>query len=154
MSELLDYIPDDDGYTLEAYLAAKPLMHNEVRFTYRPLELPERATMLNILDRGDEKVSAKAFSAVLASRISKWTITQKLADGTRIPMVIAEKEVSRLKPLLWRRLVNIVILGVEAGDQDPDKVEKDESAEIQVELDSILNKTRVADERIEADRKN
>lgn len=152
--ELLDYIPDDDGYTLDAYFAPIAMLYNEVRFKYRPLELTERAKMVNILDKGDERVSAKAFSAVLASRISEWSIVQKLADGTRVPMPIEEKTVMRLKPLLWRRMVNVVILGQDGGDVDPVGVKKDDDAEIQADLASILNKTPVADERLEADRKN
>lgn len=153
MTELLDYFPDDDGFTLKAYIKAFPLVHNEVRIQYRPVELLERAVLLTFKEKNYEKTICQNFSEVLAKRIVSWSLTIKAGDAV-VPMEITAKNVERLKPALWVRLVNIVIWGIDGGDVDPGLSTAEIADRLASDMDALLNKQTFNDAKVEEIRKN
>lgn len=114
-NELLCYIPDDDGYTDDAYVKAMPLMHPEVRIKYRPMRVMERITVQNGLQSQPAKDSELAVAHQIADHIVDWSINVK--GGDKAP--ITAKFILGLKSPLYRRLANIVYFNSEAGDPDP-----------------------------------
>ena len=116
--EVLDYFPtDDDGYTLDAYIQALPKVHNEVRLSFRPTYVTDRAQLVEANRKLDETKFAKYLSEWTAKHLVSWSIHQKV-KGVMIPMPITAENILKLKPQLWTKLTGIVCWG-EGGDQDP-----------------------------------
>jgi hypothetical protein len=151
--EILDYLPEDDGYTLPAYIKPIPRLHNEVRFRFRPLDIIERSVLMAFKDRSYEKEIAKKFCEILAVKISEWSIQMRSGD-TIVPMPIDPIYIQKLKPPLWIRLVNIVIWGMDGGDLDPAASLKEMEKQLDVDVQAIVEGARVIDARVEDLRKN
>lgn len=154
--QTIDYIPtDDDGYSEDAYIAPKELVHNAVRFTYRPTPVEERALMIDVNRSVDETRFAAHCSRFLAKRIIRWDIVEKTTDGSApMPMPLSESNIMRLKPALWMRMVNIVIWGTEGGDPDPEWEASKATSDAEVLLEAILARKNRADAKLEALQKN
>lgn len=153
--ELLDYIPmDDDGYTLDAYIAARPLLHNAVRIKYRPTPVQDRSLLIDVNRQVDEKRFAKHLSDWIASHIVMWDLVQKTEQGVTVPLEITTKTVMSLKPQLWLRLVNIVCWGSDGGDPDPEWTNEETLSDAERELKAVLNKQNKADAALEDLQKN
>lgn len=152
--QTIDYIPtDDDGYSEDAYIAPKELVHNAVRFTYRPTPVEERALMIDVNRSVDERRFAVHCSKFLASRIIRWDIVENTPNGS-VPMPLTVDNVIRLKPALWMRLVNIVIWGTEGGDPDPEWEATKATSDAEVLLEAVLAGKNRADAKLEAQQKN
>ncbi len=110
---MLNYI--DDGYTEDGYIAAIPGLHGEFRFTFRPMLVAERSTVLgkHVLDLPESQQDI-TFAKAMASRLKSWSLVDK--NGKPVP--INQDVAMRLKPALFRRLFAI-IAGTEAADPDP-----------------------------------
>lgn len=138
---VLDYIPlDDDGYTIEAYISAKPLIHSAVRLSYRPTPVIERALLLDVAKQTDEKRFTRHLSEWVVRHVVTWDITQKLPDGTVVPFEKTVQNVMSLKPSLWRRIVDIVCWGSDGGDSDPEWSTDESLSDAERELEAILSK--------------
>lgn len=151
---LLDYIPDDDGYTLPAYIAPLQMLHNAVRFTYRPVDILERAIFVEVNRKGSEKLVNEKFAEAMAKKLTEWDIQQRTKDGTLLPLPITKNNILRLKPALWVRMLNIVLWGVDGGDLDPDIPRDEIDKETDSDFDAILAGQRIGEARLEGDRKN
>jgi len=151
---LLDYIPDDDGYTLDAYIGPLQMLHNAIRFSYRPVDILERAIFVEVNRSGSEKDVNSKFAEVMAKKVTEWDIQQRTKDGTLIPLPVTRNNILRLKPSLWVRMLNIVLWGVDGGDLDPD-IPRDEILKAtDLDFEAILAGQRIGDVRLEGDRKN
>lgn len=151
--EILDYIPEDDGYTLPCYVKASPRLHNEVRFRFRPVDIVERSVLMAFKDRNYEKAIAEKFCEILAAKIVEWSLRMRLND-TVVPAPIDPKFIRRLQPSLWIRLVNIVIWGVDGGDLDPEAGVKELEKQLDADMQAIIDGKGVVDARVEDLRKN
>ena len=153
--ELLDYIPmDDDGYTLDAYIAARPLLHNAVRIKYRPTPVSDRALLIDVSRQVDEKRFAKHMAEWIAKHIVSWDLKVRNADGITEPMPIETKTILSVKPQLWLRLVNIVCWGTDGGDTDPNWTDEESMSDAERELQAVLNKQNRADATLDDLQKN
>ncbi len=91
MSETLDYIPEDDGFTFPCYLAPVPRMNNPIRFRFRPTPPEERAILVQIGKDKSEMLISKKLASYMASRVVEWDIQQRVGDQL-VPLPINEKE--------------------------------------------------------------
>lgn len=141
---MLDYIPDD-GYTEEAYLAAEPFLHGEVRFTRRPM-LPEQTSAIVDLMSGPDNIYIRKAAQLVAPHVKSWSILD--AEGKPLP--ISAKNLLRLKRRLLIRIIDIVA-GFRGGDVDPSKefIPGDDA-----ELESALTGKTVSEVRLEQDAGN
>lgn len=103
-----------DGYTRSAYIAARPRLHPELRFQYRPMLSQNRAVIFHqiaALEPDDaERVAAEAIRAQLVS----WD----LQDHTGSNVAITVANLLRVEPNLAVRLFQVVT-GRDATDEDP-----------------------------------
>ena len=152
--QLLNYFPDDDGYTLDAYIAPTARLTTAVRFSYRPTEIVDRALLWEVNTKHSEKEVSKKFAEVLATKIVKWDIEMMGPDKVLVPMPINVSSILRLKPALWIRILNIVIWGVDGGDVDPAIPADEMKAKIDREFEELLKGGRPVDVAVEALRKN
>jgi hypothetical protein len=152
--DLLDYFPDDDGYTLDAYLSPVPLIHNEVRIKFRPTDILERSVYLAFREKASEKQITEKLANVLAGKIESWNLVERTKDAV-VPMPILPEKIKRLKVSLWMRLVNIVIWGVDGGDVDPGLPTKEMGDQIDSDMEALMDKSQaIIDKRLEEARKN
>ena len=150
---LLDYFPEEDGYTLAAYIAEVPRLHNAVRFRFRPVDLIERSILLAFKDRNYEKAITEKFCELLSQRITEWSLTERNGEAL-LPMAISAAKIRRLRPTLWTRLVNIVIWGVDGGDADPGLSIDKLSDRLDADMQALLANRPVIDQQVEDLRKN
>lgn len=151
---LLNYFPDEDGYTLSAYIAGVPRLHGPVRVRYRPTEQLERAVLLEVNQNHSEKEVTKKFAAVMASKLSEWDVEQLGPSEVMIPMPITPENMLRLKPALWIRLINIMLWGADGGDVDPDLNIEEIKKQVDADYEAILKGDKIGDARLDAERKN
>ena len=98
----------DDGYTQAGFIAAREGMHDDLRFTYRPM-LPEEVDKVQaVLEREDVAASHAAIRGVLLEKLKSWSDELPVtADSLR-----------RLRPALWNRLY-LIAAGRQPSDPDP-----------------------------------
>ena len=153
-NSLLNYFPEDDGYTLSAYIAARPQLTGEVRIRYRPTEQLERAVLMEVNSNHSEKEISKKFAEVMARKIVEWDIEMIGPDNVMVPMPITGANILRLKPPLWIRIINIVVWGQDGGDMDPKAKIAEIKSQVDADYEAILNGGKVGDVRLESERKN
>jgi len=126
----LSFVPDD-GYTEKGYIKAVPLLHDALRFEFRPFLAEERSKLLReqseLAEEKRDFLIAQAFVAHLVS----WDLKDAKGNAIKIDLNIAR----RLKPALFYRIWAI-ILGSEASDLDPDWAEDDAAENIEIEKDA------------------
>jgi hypothetical protein len=146
---LLDYIPEDDGYTLDAYIAGRLALHNPVRITYRPTDSITRAVLVNVVQGSQkEREILKHLAAYLQTRIVSWSI-QEVTEGVTRTLPITAANLLRLKPFLWERLCDIVIWGRSGGDADPSIPKTVEEDEFDEEFAAVLAGSKPVDAKVE-----
>lgn len=144
---ILDFIPD--GYQEHGYCAARLPIHNDFRFTYRPMLIEERAPVLDLVNRLAPADYLRQAADSVAPRIAIWSAKDRA--GSMLP--VSADNLRRLKPMLQQRIINIV-LGVDAGDVDP-TWDYDQNDLIQsLRKEAEANKESVAATREAADLKN
>lgn len=134
---LLCYYPDDEDYTLDAYIAAVPMITNEVRFKFHPTGIDERSVYLAFREKATEKAVTEKLSNVMAAKIESWNLVRREGDAV-VPMEISVAWIKRLKPSIWMRLVNIVVWGVDGGDPDPGIVDGKPSSEVDADIEALM----------------
>lgn len=105
-----------DGYNQEGYILAEPRMHEELRFTYRPVLIAERDKFL--AEARDPAAPPGTFSklsaALVATKIKKWS----LVDDQDRPQSISKETMLTITPTLFTKICDVV-LGFTASDEDP-----------------------------------
>lgn len=139
----------DDGYTEKGYIAAEPGLHGALRFEFRPMLLAQRTPLL---DRW-EKLEPTKRDAIMAEFVTPNLLSWSLTDARGATVPISAANVLRLRPALQGKLVN-VIMGLAAGDMDPEATDADRSATAELELRALLANQSVANIREAADAKN
>jgi hypothetical protein len=131
-STILGYI--HDGYTLPGYIAAAPRLYPALRFTFRPILSQNRAVIFRQIasandPRREESLAAQAVKAQLVD----WDL--KDHKGEVVPIDVPS--ILRMQPRLMNRLFR-VLMGDEAGDEDPNLSDGQRSDAAEAELVAAL----------------
>lgn len=123
-----------DGYTLPGYIAAAPRLHPSLQFTFRPILSQNRAVIFRQIasandPRREESLAAQAVKAQLV----EWDL--KDHKGEIVPIDVPA--ILRVQPRLMNRLFRIV-MGDEAGDEDPNLSDEQRSDAVEAELAAAL----------------
>ena len=146
---MLDYVPND-GYSEKGFVHGQTNIHNDFRFTFRPMLAEERAVLLSDrFKKLPEDEQEKKLAAAVASRVSDWS----LVDAKGMPVPVSEAVCRRLKPALFNR-VFWIIAGTDAGDVDPELAEAERHAAADVLMESAISGKAPGDVRLERDEKN
>lgn len=114
MDSRSNYIPDD-GYTEKGYVKTDPGLHDQFRFTFRPMLVEEQTKMFEASDKIDPVAYNGKAAEVMADKLVTWN----LVDKTATPVAIKPENILRLKPRLFTRVYGI-ILGTQSTDIDPE----------------------------------
>lgn len=115
MTQLLCFVPDDDGYSENAYIEGVPRIHPPVRIRFRPTRSLDRVSVTESIRGKSAETAEQAIIKEVADRIVDWSIVG--ADGEKVDPTA--DFILRLKAPLYRRLVSIVFYGTDGGDVDP-----------------------------------
>jgi hypothetical protein len=92
----------DDGYTLDAVVAAAPGVHPEVRLAYRPCTHDQRNRYLKASADPDKRAAAAA--ELVAKHVQSWDLKKR--DGADVP--VAKESALRVQPLLLDKVVDLL----------------------------------------------
>lgn len=140
---MLSWIPDEH-YLESGYVAPAKGLYDELRFTYRPLLVTERAKVANQASLLKDGAYEKWIASVLARKLRSWTLSA--ADGSSVS--VSEENLLRLKPDLFLRVTSIVC-GFSPSDTDPEEEPTDSHGSA-----SAIGSDDPLAEREELDRKN
>ena len=123
-----------DGYTMAGYIAAAPRLYPALRFTFRPILSQNRAVVFRQIasandPRREESLAAQAVKAQLVD----WDLQDH--KGEVVPIDVPS--ILRMQPRLMNRLFRIV-MGDEAGDEDPHLSDDQRSDAAEAELAAAL----------------
>lgn len=107
----------DDGMTLEARVPARPPLHPDVHFTYRPATAKEVSRLLRQGHPTPEE-DWKADAALVASHVLSWDVQAKAADGVITTAPISPDSLARLPAPLFTALLNFVCGYATSGEQE------------------------------------
>lgn len=124
---VLDYVPDIEGYAETRYIAPRARLHSGVFVTFKPINVIERALLLEVRSKVSEMKYVEVLLSELSKRLKSWTLTMPSIPtdprSAQVPMPIDLKYIKLLKPILLHRLFDIVIWGSEGGDEPPTGIE-------------------------------
>jgi hypothetical protein len=126
-----DYI--SDGYTEEGYIAEQPGMNGELRFTFRPFLIDERAVITNGAEKLDVAMRERKYAAAVASKLKSWT----LLDGGGKLVEITPETVAHVNPPVLVRLTDIV-MKMRPSDIDPRWGDKTKSEVSNAAFDAVV----------------
>ncbi len=138
-----------DGYTEPGYIKEVSGIHGDVRFTFRPMTVDARSALYALSDKMKPEAYDQKCAAELAAHLTSWDIT----DGKDVAVPISAKATINLKPLLFNRLLSIVV-GQAATDLDPDWDEDAKQLKAQEEALAAATGRIVAAVREETAEKN
>ena len=141
MASHSNLIPDD-GYTEPGFVAARPGLHGELQFTFRPLLIQDQAKWVKGADSMQAAVWNQQCARLMAERIKSWSLCTK--DGSCVPINAAS--ILRLKPALFSRLYGI-LLGTEPSDIDPSWEESQLATEAEIAAAAIDNAVSIGEAR-------
>ena len=139
----------DDGYTRPGYIAAMPLMHGGLRFTYRPALVEERSQ----LNDAARQLASHLYDRHVAAFTSEKLVLWNLIDSHDEPVPISPRALLRLHPEVFVKL-NRIVLGWIASDIDPEWPQETRDQEGEDELAAVLTGVPVGESREEHDAKN
>jgi len=147
--------PADDGWTLPGYFEAVPNLHGPMRFRYRPFTRPEKDALLSIAQSNGQAVDARMAETV-ASRIKSWNVKEAPTTKDSKPAVapINAASVKQLAPLIWQRLLGLIVYGSDPGDRDPAWSEQDKKSHDAAVLNALATGGSVSDAMIDELEKN
>jgi hypothetical protein len=130
----LDYVPDTSDFTETRYIAGRERLHSGVFVTFRPFDIMQRATLLEVRNRTANEVKfLEILIRELTKRVTGWSLTMPAIPSDpkseQVPMPIEEKYVRSLKPALLNRMLDIVIWSADGGDVPPDGIETSVSSD-------------------------
>jgi hypothetical protein len=103
-----------DGYTRKGYIAAKPMVHPELRFEYRPVLTPNRSVILHQMTTLEPDEVDRLAAQSMKAHLVWWD----LQDHTGKSVDISVPNLLRVEPNLFVRLFEIN-LGRALSDEDP-----------------------------------
>jgi hypothetical protein len=129
---VLGYI--HDGYTMSGYITAAPRLYPALRFTFRPVLSQNRAVIFRqIAGAGDPRREESLAAQAIKAQLVDWDLKNHQGQ----PVAIEVSSILRVQPRLMNRLFRIV-MGDEAGDEDPTLSDERRSASSEGELAAAL----------------
>ncbi len=138
-----------DGYTQCGFIAAVPMMHGSLRFTYRPALVEERSQLSDAAAALKSHLYDRQAAMFTAQRIVLWDLTDVEGDE----VAVSAEALLRLQPGLFVKLHRIV-LGWIPSDVDPAWSEDIQDRALDDETESALSGHSVGELREEHDEKN
>jgi hypothetical protein len=138
-----------DGYTQNGFIAAVPLMHGSLRFTYRPALVEERSQLSDAAATLKPQLYDRQAAIFTAQKLVLWD----LADVQGREVAISAEALLRLQPGLFVKLHRIV-LGWIPTDVDPDWPAETVARALDDETDSVFSGRPIGELREEHDEKN
>jgi hypothetical protein len=138
-----------DGYTQSGFIAAVPLMHGSLRFTYRPALVEERSQLSEAAAALKSHLYDCQVAMFTAQKIVLWDLTD--SEGREV--AVSADALLRLQPGLFVKLHRIV-LGWIPSDIDLAWPAKIEDRALDVETEAALTGRSVGELREEHDEKN
>jgi hypothetical protein len=138
-----------DGYSQSGYVAAVPLMHGSLRFTYRPAMVEERSQLTDAARQLKSHLYDRHAAVFTAQKIVLWDLTDQ--RGREVP--ISAAALLRMQPELFVKLHRIV-MGWIASDVDPDWPQETQERALDLEIESALAGRLVGEVCREHDEKN
>lgn len=112
------FLPIDDGYTEDGFIAAVPGLHPELRFTYRPVRREERATWGRGLEGCNPAAQTRKTNELLAKHVASWSAVAP----------ITAENVGRLRQTLFDKLF-AVVMQERASDFDANRPAEERAAD-------------------------
>jgi len=138
-----------DGYTQQGFIAAVPLMHGSLRFSYRPALVEERSQLSEAAGR----LRAHVYDAHVARFAAQKIVAWNLVDANAREVKVSAEALLRLQPELFVKLHRIV-LGWVPSDVDPAWTAEERERVTEEEAEAALAGRVVGDVRQEHDEKN
>lgn len=114
-------LSDDDGFTIDRFVNEVPRLYPALNFTYRPVDAPRRARLLDARQGSDEETAVRRLSEVVAEQIVDWDAKDQ--KGCKVDKT--NEGVLALHPVLLNRLFNIIVWASDAGDEPPNSSRSD-----------------------------
>jgi len=133
MTKVLNYI--DDGYTLTAYIAAVPGVHDECEIKYRPALPRQRAGIFEAIGKKKAAEAEDIAARSIAEYVKDW---DNIRDSAGNEITVSTHAASHLPPKLSHRMFQIV-MGNEGGDERPDDSPSETPSAIDDEVERILS---------------
>lgn len=140
-------IPDDDGFTLTRFIKGEDRMYDSLRFEFRPVGTIKRARVVERRKGLGEEEATIALAKAVAQQIVGWDAVDEEGD----PLPVSAKSVQLLHPMLWSRVLAIVIYSTEGGDVDPDASRLEEQTR---EAPDLLGDSKGSGGVVEEEQKN
>jgi len=138
-----------DGYTQPGFIRAVPLLHGELRFTFRPALVEQRSQLVDAAGRLKSDAYDRHVATFLAEKLVGWD----LADESGRDVAISATNLLRLHPEVFIKLHRIV-LGWIASDIDPRWSDDDQQDVVEDQYESALAGQTVGEARQERIEKN
>jgi hypothetical protein len=138
-----------DGYTQSGFIAAVPLMHGSLRFTYRPALVEERSQLSDAAAALKSHLYDRQVAMFTAQKIVLWDLND--AEGREV--AVSAEALLRLQPGLFVKLHRIV-LGWIPSDIDPAWPAETMDRALDDETEAALAGHSVGELREEHDEKN
>jgi hypothetical protein len=139
----------DDGCTLPGFIAAVPLLYEDLRFTFRPALVGERSQLADVAAEQKPEAYDRRAAALLAQKLVAWDVVDR--HGNEVDITAAS--ILRLQPELFLKLHRIV-LGRIASDVDPQWSDDRLNQLAGEELDASMGGKTIGEIREEAYEKN
>lgn len=158
-AEVLDYVPNDDGYTEERYIRGVPRIYNATTISFRPFDVMKRAMLLEVRRRTNEEKFTEILIQELTKHLVSWSIKMRAnikdPESPLVPMPIDRQHVKMIRIPLVLRMFDIVLWGVDGGDPFPSEVEESANDDdFDKRIKALLEDPKPVSETIEADQKN
>lgn len=123
------FVPIDDGYNREGYIAESPGLYEAVTFTYRPMTRREYARCLAEIGAASGRTPAEAADASevkacewMARKLLTWDV---MTGDPPQKVAINKDNLGQLHPILSARLFDVI-----NGSKPSDRKPIDEEAEV------------------------
>lgn len=148
-----NYIPANDGYTLQGFVDAEPGMAEAVRFSYRPISAEKQASynalLTSLKDTTNNPAVFRKRAEILKERLVSWDAKDN--GGQLLPLTVAS--IRSLSPELFWRVFGIVY-GTMATDIDPNWADDQQDEECKLATEADASNTEVGKAREASDSKN
>jgi hypothetical protein len=138
-----------DGYTQSGFVAAVPLMHGALRFSYRPALVEERSRLADSAAALKSHLYDRQAAAYTAEKIVRWDLTDRAGNE----VAVSAAALLRLQPGLFVKLHRIV-LGWIPSDVDPAWPEATRERHFEEETAAVLAGESIGETREGQDEKN
>ena len=128
------YIPD--GYTIDAYIAAVPRLHDAIRFKFRALPIIERTTIMKGIEAAPTPEHGETLCAeVIKRQVIEWDAVFR---GDILPL-----DVNTMLHMHYNIFMTmfLIVVGRRASDPDPTDMKNALPQQSELSLQQILQRS-------------